>query len=123
MDGDGQRPCGGDCNDLDPLAFSGASETCDGQDTDCNGMDDAGSPGVDGQETDDDGDGWWECQSDCDDTNVNSFAGAIEICDGFDNDCDRIIDEDCFCKIGDVQRCFAGPPGVAPNSRRARKMM
>ena len=37
--------------------------------------------------------------------------GASNLCDGFDNDCDGLIDEGCICKPGDVQVCFAGPPG------------
>ena len=37
--------------------------------------------------------------------------GTSGDCDGFDNDCDGTIDENCICKLGDVQPCFAGPPG------------
>lgn len=37
---------------------------------------------------------------DCDDSLVSRYAGALEVCDGVDNDCDDQVDEDCegfFC--------------------------
>lgn len=52
---------------------------------------------------DNDGDGYGnpgqiDCtngvQLDCNDANSNIFPGAEEICDGLDNDCDTIVDED-----------------------------
>ena len=42
--------------------------------------------------TDADGDGW-PAGSDCDDANANVYAGAPEICDGLDNDCNGIVDD------------------------------
>ncbi len=42
--------------------------------------------------TDADGDGW-PAGSDCDDANPATYAGAPEICDGQDNDCNGIVDD------------------------------
>lgn len=37
--------------------------------------------------------GWVEDATDCDDLRASVFPGAIELCDGLDNDCDRAVDE------------------------------
>jgi len=40
-----------------------------------------------GSELDEDEDGYTEAQGDCDDGNANRTPGAVEVCDGEDNDC------------------------------------
>ena len=46
---------------------------------------------------DDDGDGYSEAQGDCNDSDINIYPGAIEVCGDFiDNDCDGLIDEKCI---------------------------
>lgn len=97
-----------DCDDADPGVFPGAVETCDGRDEDCDGEVD--NDAVDGTEafTDADGDGhgdpltaavvcelppgWVTLGEDCDDVNSEVFPGAIEVCDGADQDCDGVRD-------------------------------
>jgi hypothetical protein len=44
--------------------------------------------------TDDDRDGATEDQGDCDDGDAASFPGAAEVCDGADNDCNGLVDDD-----------------------------
>ncbi|OGQ77904.1 MAG: hypothetical protein A2289_19270 [Deltaproteobacteria bacterium RIFOXYA12_FULL_58_15] len=91
--------CGGsDCDDTSAAVHPGMGEHCgDGIDNDCNGLideDDVG--GCPFGCADRDGDGYRDTEcggSDCDD-NLNAvYAGAPELCDGFDNDCDGVFDE------------------------------
>ena len=85
-DDDGVTACDGDCEDTVPTAFPGASEVCDGADSDCDGT-------LPADETDADADGFWPCNGDCDDLDATAHPGAVELCDGVDNDCDDDIDE------------------------------
>ncbi|MCO4770077.1 MAG: lamin tail domain-containing protein, partial [Deltaproteobacteria bacterium] len=113
-DGDGVTTCGpdgvqgntdDDCDDSNPLINPGASEICDGYDSNCTGGGSPLPPDV-ANELDDDGDGYIECTvsgspalapgvtggSDCDDTLTYRSPGVTEICDGIDNDCNSSAD-------------------------------
>ena len=114
-DADGAIICGGggpqDCDDTDGSIYPGAPELCDGKDNNCNGeIDEPGAEGETRWYADTDGDGYGDpdnsivsCEqpdgyvadnTDCDDTNEAVNPGAIEICNGIDDDCDGIIDAD-----------------------------
>jgi len=108
-DGDG-FPNTTDCNDADATVYPGATEICDGKDNNCDGMVDEGFPSIKYYE-DLDGDGYGNpnnfigtCSTvppagyvalgtDCDDYDSTINPGAIEVCDGIDNNCDGDIDE------------------------------
>ena len=77
---------GGDCNDTDGAYHPGASEEdcADPNDYNCDG-----SVGY----ADDDADGFAACDE-CDDTNPAVNPSGLEVCDGLDNDCDLLVDDD-----------------------------
>ena len=63
-----------------------------------------------------DGDGYGEnCPlgPDCDDRNPFSFPGNEEVCDGFDNDCDNVVDQGGVCDEPCPEEC-------AEDERRCR---
>ena len=100
-----------DCDDTDATDYPGATETCDGDDDDCDGTADE-DDAVDAPRwyADADGDSFGDAatsvvtcaappdyianNTDCDDTNAGHSPDAVELCDGDDDDCDGAIDED-----------------------------
>ncbi|MCK6506752.1 FG-GAP-like repeat-containing protein [Myxococcota bacterium] len=101
---------GGDCDDGNAEVNPAASETCDGDDDDCDGeIDEDGAVDGTAMYVDGDGDGygqgeatlrctvsegWAESAGDCDDGEPEVSPGAEERCNDRDDDCDDEVDED-----------------------------
>lgn len=105
-DGDGYT-ADVDCNDEDIAVNPGATEVCDGIDNNCDGnIDEAGgSTWYADADADTYGDaamttvacdmpmGYVADNTDCNDGDASINPGAIEVCDGIDNNCDGNTDE------------------------------
>ncbi len=103
-----------DCDDTNGNIHPGAPEVCNGYDDDCDTLVDDDDPDYNGSlgtwYADDDGDGYGDdddsvescltpagyvsAPGDCDDTDADVNPAATEICDGIDNDCDGLVDND-----------------------------
>ncbi len=113
IDGDGW-PNAEDCSPTNAKIYPGAPEICDGLDDNCDGITDGpGTPGCTPYYPDADDDGAGDMTatstclcapaglntavtpSDCNDNNAAIKPGAVEVCDGVDNDCNGLTDEGC----------------------------
>ena len=126
----GDPDCAGgpeeDCDDDNAAAYPGATEACDGFDTDCDGSALPTEVDVDGDgwlaclDCDDDdatlnlddadADGYDTCHDDCDDADAAVYPGAVEACDGVDNDCNEETDETADADGDGVALCDGDQP-------------
>ena len=119
---DGYSDNGDDCDDTRPSINPGAAETCAPYDENCDGRVNEGlEEGLLDAATwfkDTDGDGYGSEESsvesceppdgyvidggDCDDSNDNVSPRETELCDGIDNDCDMLTDDEDPDMMGDA---------------------
>jgi hypothetical protein len=121
-------PAISDCNDNSGTIHPNAAESCNGMDDDCDGNIDEGVKRTFYRDVD--GDGYGNIQdtteacavpygyvltgADCDDTRAHRYPDAVEVCNGFDDDCDGEVDEDCIVNelpvadAGNDQQVFEG---------------
>jgi large repetitive protein len=113
-DGDGFAACA-ECEDDDAAVNPGATEVCNGIDDDCDALvDDAddsldlatASPVYEDVDADgygdaaspawvcDPGPGWVADATDCDDSRPDVNPAASEVCNGIDDDCDTLVDDE-----------------------------
>jgi len=106
-----------DCDDEVSTTYPGADEACDGVDNDCDGLVDEDAVDATTWYGDSDADGYGgsqysevaceapggfvATQDDCNDLDGDTHPGAEETCDGGDNDCDGVVDEDDATDAGD----------------------
>ena len=102
-----------DCDDEDPAVNPAATETCNGIDDDCDGLIDDEDDAVEGtgpfyRDADEDGfgdpeqtvsaceapEGYVDEATDCDDGNAGVHPEATEVCNGLDDDCDGLRDDE-----------------------------
>ncbi|MEC7983585.1 MAG: putative metal-binding motif-containing protein, partial [Myxococcota bacterium] len=107
-----------DCDDGNSTINPDADEVCDGDDNNCDGLiDDATATDSTTWYVDYDGDGYGsdtitmiacdqpssfiDNNDDCDDTNSSVYLASTEVCDGVDNDCNGVIDDDTILTHND----------------------
>ena len=108
---DGYAATAGDCDDVASFVNPDATELCNDIDDNCDGnIDEFGAADASTCYADTDTDGFGDvdntvlaCElpsgfvaddTDCDDTDADTYPGADEYCDGHDDNCDGDIDED-----------------------------
>ena len=121
-DNDGD-PDVNDCDRLNPAVHHGATEICNEIDDNCDKQIDEGLKNTYYPDADRDGygisfepiqacsvpDGYVDNNTDCNDSNAAVYPGAAEICNGVDDNCNRLVDEGFADFDGDGQADCVDP--------------
>jgi hypothetical protein len=105
---DGYASDATDCDDAEAATNPGAAEVCDGADNDCDGVTDEGVMTTYYLDADGDGhgtevasteaceapDGYASTTDDCNDADAAISPSAAEVCNGWDDDCDGLVDDE-----------------------------
>ncbi len=100
---EGAVSVGGDCDDTDTAYHPGADES------DCTDPEDYNCDGSVGY-ADADGDGYPACEE-CDDSDAAISPDAVEVCDGVDNDCDSLTDDEDEVDAASLSTFYADADG------------
>jgi len=131
---------GMDCNDENVAVYPGATEICNGLDDNCDGVTDTGTLRTVYRDADGDGHGaiggatmnacvapagYSLDNTDCNDANAAVYVGATEVCNGLDDNCSGVTDENLgapcgvgvgACRTMGARRCDGSCTAVAEPS-------
>lgn len=118
---DGRRYLVGTCVDLEPVDCDDGDEctddACRSRDGTCSSKPatlDADGDGFNGPRSGFTAGSEGSCGDDCDDTSALAYPGALEVCDGVDNDCNGIIDDGATWLPLDLEPIRLSNDGLAP---------
>jgi len=113
-DDNDNSPDTSDCNPFNPAVYPGAIDECDGLDNNCNNQIDEGYPDTDNDgvanciDPDDDNDNYLD-EQDCAPLNPDVHPGALEVCNGLDDNCNQQVDENFPDTDNDGQKNCVDP--------------
>ena len=110
----------GDCDDADPKVNPNAMERCTGADSDCDGVIDENCPcDFNGNSTGICAKGMKDQQGNC--NKPKAYQSTESTCDGKDNDCDGVTDENCPCDYKGISKGVCKDGGMKDSQGNCSK--